>query len=374
MALEDEILVHQTFLLRFGNSLASRYQRIFDRIETGSRRIVRESEVNGRWRAQRVRRLEERIRRYYASDETLRGMRDDLFRDLRSLVDRELGWNVEAFEGAQDAEVATPTTGSVMAAASQKPIVRQLPRQWWGDWSSDHVRRVTSGVRLGVIEGQTNNEIVGRIWGQISQDFEGGEAAISRRNLRSLVQTYTNHYSTAARQAVYAENDDIVESIQYVATLDSRTTPICRSLDGERFPPDEGPRPPQHFNCRSTTVPILVGEGEISGRRPAIRPATAEEQARMRRMPTAERRAFLRSQGIVSQVNASTTYQTWLGRQPASVQDAILGPSRGALFRRGDVTLDRFVAPDGDNLTLAQLYQREREAWNRAGLSAPRAA
>jgi SPP1 gp7 family putative phage head morphogenesis protein len=43
---------------------------------------------------------------------------------------------------------------------------------------------------------------------------------------------------------------------RYVATLDSRTSSICAALDGREFEYGKGPMPPQHFNCRSTTVPI----------------------------------------------------------------------------------------------------------------------
>ena len=46
-----------------------------------------------------------------------------------------------------------------------------------------------------------------------------------------------------------------------MATLDSRTSPICKRLDGRKFEYNKGPTPPQHFNCRSTTVPVVDYEG-----------------------------------------------------------------------------------------------------------------
>ena len=49
-----------------------------------------------------------------------------------------------------------------------------------------------------------------------------------------------------------------------VATLDSRTSSVCRSLDGRVFPVDSGPRPPFHINCRTSFV--LVLKAEYAGR------------------------------------------------------------------------------------------------------------
>lgn len=65
---------------------------------------------------------------------------------------------------------------------------------------------------------------------------------------------------------------------------------------------------------------------------------------------------------------ARTTYQSWLTGQSAAFQNDILGPTRGALFRRGGLKLDRFVEFDGTELTLAQLASRNTNAFLRAGL------
>ena len=60
------------------------------------------------------------------------------------------------------------------------------------------------------------------------------------------------------------------------------------------------------------------------------------------------------------QVSGSTTYQQWLTRQPASFQDEILGQAKADLFRKGNLTLDRFVDENGRELTLEQLRELDR--------------
>jgi hypothetical protein len=63
------------------------------------------------------------------------------------------------------------------------------------------------------------------------------------------------------------------------------------------------------------------------------------------------------------------TYGAWLRRQSAATQDDILGRSRGALFRRGELPIDRFTDRSGREYTLEELQRREAEAWETANLT-----
>ena len=69
------------------------------------------------------------------------------------------------------------------------------------------------------------------------------------------------------------------------------------------------------------------------------------------------------------QVSASLNYNDWLKKQPASIQDEALGPTRGALFRKGGFTVDSFTNRAGDELTLKELRERDAAAFTRAGLA-----
>jgi hypothetical protein len=55
------------------------------------------------------------------------------------------------------------------------------------------------------------------------------------------------------------------------------------------------------------------------------------------------------------QVAGDTTYAEWFGKQSAARQDKIVGPTRGALFRSGNVTFEKFTNEKGRYLTLEQL-------------------
>lgn len=62
--------------------------------------------------------------------------------------------------------------------------------------------------------------------------------------------------------------------------------------------------------------------------------------------------------GIPAPARTRETYPEWLARQPADVQDGILGPARGRLFRAGKVTLPDLVRTDGRTVTLEELARR----------------
>lgn len=91
--------------------------------------------------------------------------------------------------------------------------------------------------------------------------------------VKTLTERFDVSFSEADRLArtelTYLQNQATVEGYkkagveeyQYLATDDSRTSKICRSIDGEIFKIDEmvvGVNfPPLHANCRCSTIPVI---------------------------------------------------------------------------------------------------------------------
>lgn len=91
----------------------------------------------------------------------------------------------------------------------------------------------------------------------------------SKNNAGRLVMTEEAYFSSAAQKDCF--RDLGVEQYEIVATLDSHTSDICQSLDGQVFPiKDFAPgiiAPPFHVYCRSTTVPYFDDDfGQIGER------------------------------------------------------------------------------------------------------------
>tara|TARA_R100001460_G_scaffold78843_1_gene119833 strand:+ start:184 stop:1365 length:1182 start_codon:yes stop_codon:yes gene_type:complete len=208
-------------------------------------------------------------------------------------------------------------------------------------------------VRNGMLQGEPTDSIVKRMKGRLRKDQKGsinqllqagGDATRQADNqIRTLIRTSINQVANAASQKTFEANQDITKKYKYVATLDSRTSAICRALDGTVHTYGKGPLPPQHFNCRSTTVPV------IDYKRLGI-PEPEEDQ-----------RAS--ATGLVPE---NMTYGQWLAGQSEAVKIRTLGASRVPYYEKlrrkyGDTdAIRRFVREDGSELTLDQLKSLTR--------------
>lgn len=197
---------------------------------------------------------------------------------------------------------------------------------------------IISEIHLGSANDENINDIAKRIDDGVTK---------YKQQLQSVALTLTNHVATEARLDTFKANSDILDGWRWVSTLDSRTSAICQARDQEILPLDSPIKPPAHYRCRSTLVPVIKKQYavDVDFKRPAV--------------------------GVdgTQQVSAKTSYQDWLAKQPSSFQKDVLGPTRAKLFKDGNLTLDKFIDSDGNTLTLDELKQKEPQAFKRAGLA-----
>ena len=254
-------------------------------------------------------------------------------------------------------EAVIPTAEQIRSAVLTAPLSvvgynqGALLEPWIEKWSEGQIEQVTGVIRQGYYQGQSTDQIVQALRGTARARYKDGTMDQIQRSDRTVVRTAVQHMSTVARNETYARNSDIIVGVMWVATLDSRTTIQCSSLDGKRFPLESGPRPPIHPNCRSTTVPVLDDAFDVLDR-----DATRSSKGA----------------GGGEQVTAGQTYYQWLKTQPAAFQDAAIGPDRGKLLRNGGLSAERFAELQlGQNfqpLTLEDMRRLEPLAFDRAGI------
>lgn len=92
------------------------------------------------------------------------------------------------------------------------------------------------------------------------------ELNVSKNRARVLARTETNYVANKATLDIYKASG--VEQYRYLATLDMRTSEVCRSLDGAVIKVAHAQvgvnYPPMHPNCRSTTTPYVAEENRIA--------------------------------------------------------------------------------------------------------------
>jgi SPP1 gp7 family putative phage head morphogenesis protein len=216
----------------------------------------------------------------------------------------------------------------------------------------DQSERFGQVVRNGLLTGETTSDIARRLIGilQFGETAKtarqlaaaGGElTAVADNQIMALVRTSINQVANAASMAVYEANQDITKKYQYVAALDTKTSAICRALDGQEFEYGKGPMPPQHFNCRSKVVAVI--DYENLGFTPPPEGTRASKDG---------------------QVDANINYSQWLKDQPRSVQEKVLGKDKVVYFNilaekhGARDAMAKLVRDDGSELSLKDLRER----------------
>lgn len=174
--------------------------------------------------------------------------------------------------------------GRSFSQLDERSIQKVLERPWAPD-GRNFSDRIWSNKQLLVNElntTMTQNIILGK-------DPQKAIQAISRRLKVSqtaagrLVMTESAAIGNAAQRDSFRELG--VEQYEIVATLDSRTSEICRHMDGKHFKMSEWQTgvtaPPFHVNCRTATAPYFEEDLDQIG----VRAARDEESGKTYYVP-----------------------------------------------------------------------------------------
>lgn len=383
----DAMLRHQIMLLKLDRSIRDDVFRILDATEKDlAAQIVSRLRDGGRSAlgTQRLVALERWIKstRLDAWDQVTEKWVEDLIAAAKTEVKTHEG--IARTAAPVTLELVVPGNQALRAIATATPFQGKVLKDWADNIAQADIQRIIDQIKIGLVQGETGEQIATRIVGSARLRYTDGVTQITRNNAEAITRTAVNAIMHAARDEFYSANADVFDRERFVATLDARTTPQCRANDGKVWPRGEGPQPPLHFNCRSIRIPYF------SDRALYKRPARAHTEKELLRqfaelegldtvpstregLPYGYKQLFDQFAAgqirrMTSIVPATETYQTWLMRQPKQFIDDILGPTRGKLFRTGQLTLDRFVDTSGKNLSLSDLARGHAAAFRAAGL------
>lgn len=277
----------------------------------------------------------------------------DLTKSLNRFSVYEAQWAESALKNAlaSSVEVNAAKQGLAWAAAKTQPIqaTGQLLEDFTRSWSTREILRTEAIIRNAHAQGWTVQQTTLAVRGTKRANYADGILSYVQRDTDALVRTSLQHVSNAARSVTWESNEDIVEGVRFIATLDSRTTLQCAALDQRVFPLDKGPRPPIHINCRSTTIPEMAETAKLLGS--TTRAAKGD---------------------VGGRVSGNQTYYDWLKNQPAGFQDTAIGVKRAQLLRDGGLSAKEFarlnLGRNFEPLTLDEMRSLDPDAFDRAGL------
>ncbi|MFW5651612.1 MAG: minor capsid protein [Acetivibrio ethanolgignens] len=162
--------------------------------------------------------------------------------------------------------------GSSLAKLDSDTIEKLIKKPWAQDGSNFSDRIWANKKKLvnvlhtelaqNVIRGESQEKAAKRVAEQMGA---------SMRQARTLVYTESAAIASGARRDCL--KDLGVEQYEIVATLDSKTSDICREMDGKVFDMKEYQvgltAPPFHCNCRSCTCPYFNDEFTVGEERVA---------------------------------------------------------------------------------------------------------
>ena len=335
--LADEILKHSLQILRLSAGEAGKVDEILVELTRELKLLLDTADLTDAGK----RDIEKLIKE---ADEAIRigYLRADAVTDTHALAVVVAEHTQRVLEEVIPAIVNTPTDTRLMSLTKDVMIDGAPTSAWWGKQSEDLQFKFAAQVRQGVVNGETQEQIVGRIVGRRG---EPGIMDRPRRDARALVHSAVLSSANQARLESFRKNARLIKGVKWLATLDSHTCLQCAALDGEAWNLDgeklPGTKvrfqlPPAHWLCRCVATPIPKTFRDIGLDIPE--PTDPGKRAS--------------SEGPVA---GNTTFQDFLKRQSPEFIAATLGKRRAELFAAGKLTLRDLISGTGRELSLDEL-------------------
>lgn len=145
--------------------------------------------------------------------------------------------------------------------------------------------------------------------GILDEHYRGRLVAVARTEIQRVANTVALD--------TYAANADVLDAVEWLATLDSRTCLLCAPLHGKIFQLGADGRPmglpsiPRHPRCRCFTAPVVKGYADLGLK---------------------VSKDFREFDGKPS---GGPTFEQWLRKQSAADQREVLGSTRYELWKAG---------------------------------------
>lgn len=237
-------------------------------------------------------------------------------------------------------DVGLPPLPVLQSIASNALIEGAVIGEWFSRLEKQVRFDIGRTIRAGVATGRTNAQITRDIIGFETDKHLGREVLkVARRDASAVVRTAVQTIANDASFAVFEENSDVIQGLEFVATLDSRTSLICASYDGGRWKLDgttmKGTKlpfrkPPIHWACRSRLAPIT----ELSDE-----PGTRSS--------------------INGPISNKIKFEQFMDKQGPAFAAEVLGKGRYEFYKASKLTLSQLIDPRSlEPLTLAELRDK----------------
>ena len=305
---------------------------------------------------------------------------DEVTKELQAIAIYEASYYAALVGGYAGATLSVPGNKTIqdfidtalMSLTSGQRVTAGL----WGDFIGNQIASTAATYNNAIKASFVNNESVSQAVARMRQATQG----LLRREYETLTRTGLQHYAIQAREAMAADNLDILERRYYSSVFDNRRTLICADNHGKTWllTDENYIRLPAHYGCRSSWLFLLKGQKAPDGTMAAIGGKDTEraKEKYENRSDRTDKKIKYRGKKDADmfdpgQISAKTGVDSWLRNQPEWFVQDTLGDKKARLFLDGKLPISSFTDATGRTLTLKELAVRDAAAFERAGLPKP---
>ncbi len=314
-----------------------------------------------KWKEQRLQTLNKKITEIL--DDSYKEIKSVSQDSLKAMVKPTMKATVNALNDGIGVNIfdVTLTPEMLNSIATKTLINGNIIGAWWDKQSENAKTNLTTQMnkamqqlQIGTVQGESINELISRIRGTA---LTPGVMSVTKREAAALVRTSTMQVANSTRMQVYEQNKDILKGYEVIATLDTRTTPLCKGLDRKQYDLNFNPighnipypagGPPFHWLCRTGLCPMTKSYRELMGE---DSPLTNKEKQQLTQVTSVSQRA-----SMGGPTSGTMDYNEWLLTQSKEVQEDVLGIARRQLWLDNKLTMEDLIHQNGRLLTLPEL-------------------
>lgn len=240
------------------------------------------------------------------ADKLLSTFNDDFVKELKTITKTDALVTSLIFAALTGKPAHSPGSADTWAKITNEPIPASghMPLALLKDFVRSTKHQIGLLIRRAYAEKWTVAQIMTAVNGTRARKFKDGLLHKVQNQFNTVQQTLIQHIHS---WLVFNFGRVFYTHYQWVSVLDGNTTDICISRAGKIYAYATGPRPPAHYNCRSTIVAIAVEQPRIVPNR----------------------------------------FYDWLKAQPTEVQNDMLGVTRAQQLRAGTIGAKELPKFDG---------------------------
>jgi len=265
---------------------------------------------------------------------------------------------------------ALPSAANLQSLAGKVLIEGDVVSEYWKQQNAQVTGNFLRQMRMGVAGGEGLQSLIQRVRGTKENNFTDGIMNATKKKAETLVRSSVAAVNNEAIINTYQANEDLFNGYQWMATLDSRTSDICKARSGLTWDKDFQPvghgigwsAPPAHFNCRSTVIGVLKPWADLANKPlPAVGAETLKEELTKSLMarglsPALISKAINKTQQSMDGfVAGDINFEDWLKGKSERFQKAILGEQKWELWNTGKIGFVDLVDQKSHPRSLAEL-------------------